>query len=57
MGRVVSMDTWPFTLISPEDFAILTEREKALLQCMTAAFLAFVHAQPAADVEQTATAE
>ncbi len=51
------MDTWPFTLISPEDFAILTEREKALLQCMTAAFLAFVHAQPAADVEQTATAE
>ncbi|MNW14894.1 hypothetical protein D3C71_2132490 [compost metagenome] len=41
------MDTWPFSLISPEDFASLTKREKALLECLTATFLAFASANHA----------
>lgn len=45
MATVQVMETWPFSLILPEDFAALTDREKALLESMTAAFLAFALAQ------------
>ncbi|WP_313624068.1 hypothetical protein [Achromobacter sp.] len=41
------MDTWPFSSISPENFALLTEQEIALFEVIIATFLAFVHARDA----------
>lgn len=47
------MDTWPFSLILPEDLAHQTERKKSLLQSITAAFLAFTFAERITDDEGT----
>lgn len=45
--KVLGMDTWPFTFISSEDLAALTERERAQLEALVTAFLAFAAAEHA----------
>ncbi|WP_448684802.1 2'-5' RNA ligase [Achromobacter xylosoxidans] len=39
------MNPWPFANISPDDWAALPEADKAMLEALTAAFLAEIERQ------------
>jgi len=47
------METQPYTLVSPEHFALLTEEEIALLEAINLAFLSFVRDRDAKKREST----
>lgn len=38
--RLTAMEAWPFDTITPQDWEALTPEEKAMLEALTAAYLA-----------------
>ncbi len=45
MDRLYAMNIWPFPNILPEDWAALPACDKAMLEALTAAFLAEIERQ------------